>query len=55
MKVKLFISHALDDVETEINHWLASALIRVHHVTQSQSEKGGKFVFIISVFYQPNE
>lgn len=53
LKVKLFIRHALDDVERDVNEWMEQNDIRICHVTQSQSEKQGRFVFVISVFYQP--
>lgn len=55
MKMKLFVSHSMDTVEKEVNEWLARETIRVCHVTQSQSEKQGRFVFAISVFYQAIE
>ena len=51
LKVKMFISPALDSVEKEVNEWLAGEPVRVSHVTQSQSEKQGRFVFVTSVFY----
>lgn len=53
LKVKLFVRHTLDDVERDVNEWMEQNDIRICHVTQSQSEKQGRFVFVISVFYQP--
>lgn len=51
-KLKLFVSHSLEEVENDLNEWLAQEGINISHVAQSQSERGGKFVFVISVFYQ---
>jgi hypothetical protein len=51
-RVKIFVRHALDDVEREVNAWIEQNSVRICHVTQSQSEKQGKFVFVISVFYE---
>ena len=53
LKVKLFVRHSLDDVERDVNEWMEQNEVRICHVTQSQSEKQGRFVFVISVFYQP--
>jgi hypothetical protein len=51
-KVKIFVRHSLDDVENDVNDWIGQRDIRITHVTQSQCEKQGKFVFVISVFYE---
>jgi hypothetical protein len=52
LKVKMFVSHALEGVEECINEWLAQEAAKICHVTQSQSERQGKFVFVIAVFYE---
>ncbi len=52
MKVKMFIRHTLDDIENEVNDWLENQTFRIYHITQSQCEKQGKFVFVMSVFYE---
>lgn len=52
MEVKMFIDSKPEMVENQLNTWLAKERIRVCHITQSQSERNGKFVFVISVFYQ---
>jgi len=52
MKVKLFVRHSLDDVEMAVNEWMKQEEILVSHVAQSQCEKQGKFVFVMSVFYE---
>jgi hypothetical protein len=51
MEVKLFIAENPQLAESEINTWLKSSTARVHHIGQSQSEKNGKFVFVISIYY----
>ena len=52
MRVKLFVRHSLDDVETAVNEWMEEQNVRISHVAQSQCEKQGKFVFVMSVFYE---
>jgi hypothetical protein len=51
-EVKMFHSNNPSEVETEVNHWLQQNEVNVQHIGQSQSEKNGKFVFVLSVFYQ---
>ena len=51
MQVKLFVHHSLDEVENGLNEWLAGRFIEVCHITQSQCEKQGRFVFVLSVFF----
>jgi len=51
MQVKLFVHNSLEEVEAGLNHWLSAQEIQIRHVVQSQSEKQGRFVFVISVFY----
>ena len=53
MKVKVFVHHAFENVEEVMNEWIKDCSVKIHHVTQSQSEKQGKFVFVLSVFYEP--
>jgi hypothetical protein len=52
MQVKMFIHHTLDLIEKEINQWLTEQNIAVCHITQSQCERQGRFLFVISVFYR---
>jgi hypothetical protein len=52
MKVKLFIHHTLEGVEEQVNQWLSHREVSICHITQSQSEKAGKFVFVLSIFYE---
>ena len=51
MEVKMFVHNSFNVAEKTINEWLAEQNIKVYHVTQSQCERQGRFVFVISVFY----
>jgi hypothetical protein len=55
MQVKMFIHHSLDTVEKNVNEWLSENSVSVQHITQSQCERQGKFVFVMSVFYNNQE
>lgn len=52
MEVKMFIQHSLDAVEEKVNEWLSQNQVSIQHITQSQCERQGKFVFVMSVFYE---
>jgi hypothetical protein len=52
LKVKMFIHNTVDTVENEVNQWIAANDIEPCHITQSQSEKQGRFVFVMSVFFR---
>ena len=52
MQVKLFIHHTLEEIEAAINQWMVEQQAIVKHITQSQCEKQGRFVFVISIFYE---
>jgi hypothetical protein len=54
LKVKMFIHNTLAEVEDAVNGWLAAQNITISHIAQSQSEKQGKFYFVLSVFYKPD-
>jgi hypothetical protein len=51
LQVKLFVHSTLDGVEEAVNSWLERHIVQVSHVTQSQCERQGRFVFVLSVFY----
>ena len=53
LKVKTFISDHPETVEEKVNEWLQQNNVAVHHIGQSQSERNGRFVFVISLFYAP--
>lgn len=55
MEIKMFVCHNPDTAEENIRTWLQNNNFRIDHLTQSQSEKNGKFLLIISIFYQLNE
>ena len=48
----MFVSSDSMTVEKNVNDWLEQNNVSVHHIGQSQSEKNGKFVFTLSVFYE---
>jgi hypothetical protein len=50
-EVKIFIAKDPAEAEKNINSWLKETKVYIHHVGQSQSEKGGNFLFTISIFY----
>jgi hypothetical protein len=49
--VKMFIHSNLADAEKDISQWLKQNDVTIHHIAQSQSEKGGNFVFVLTIFY----
>ena len=51
LKVKMFESHDAQLVQQDVNEWLHQNKVSVQHVGQSQCERNGKFLFIISIFY----
>ncbi|SHF74264.1 hypothetical protein [Flavisolibacter ginsengisoli] len=53
LKMKLFTESTHSLVETKVNEWLQHHSVTIAHIGQSQSEKGGKFLFTISLFYYP--
>jgi hypothetical protein len=52
VQVKMFIHNNPKDAEKAIAQWLKQNHISIRHITQSQSEKNGSFVFVVSVFYR---
>ena len=53
MGVKMFILNEPSEAEQAVADWLAANRVEICHVTQSQSERNGRFLFIVSLFYQP--
>ena len=51
LKVKLFVHNTLEGVEETVNHWLKEHPVHISHITQSQCERQGRFVFVLSLFY----
>ncbi|MFL5809343.1 MAG: hypothetical protein ACJ749_07455 [Flavisolibacter sp.] len=54
LQVKMFIHHDLREAEKAIGLWLQHHDVNIRHLSQSQSEQGGRFVFVMSVLYQQN-
>lgn len=42
------------EVERELAGWLEQNDITIQHLAQSQSERGGNFIFVLTVIYQNN-
>lgn len=53
LKMKVFTEKTHGLVEAKVNDWLEYNRVTVEHIGQSQSEKGGNFLFTISLFYYP--
>lgn len=51
MEVKFFVGDNLQQVEQHVNGWLHTTGADIKHITQSQSEKNGRFVFVITIFF----
>lgn len=51
VQVKMFVHNDPKDAEKAIAQWLRENSVTIHHMAQSQSEKGGSFVFVITLFY----
>jgi hypothetical protein len=54
MQLRMFVSNDPKEAEKNISQWLSQNDVHVRHITQSQSEKGGHFVLIVSLYYEPN-
>jgi hypothetical protein len=51
LQVKMFVHNDPREAEKAISLWLRQNDVKVSHIAQSQSEKNGSFVFVVSVFY----
>jgi hypothetical protein len=51
MEVKMFVCSNSESAEKEAAHWLAQNPVTITHIAQSQSERGGAFVFVLTLFY----
>ena len=54
VQLKIFVNRDVKEAEKAISQWLAQNDVTIEHLAQSQSEKGGSFVFVMSVFYREN-
>jgi hypothetical protein len=50
-QVKMFVHNNPKDAEKTVSQWLRENDVIIHHIAQSQSEKAGSFVFVITLFY----
>lgn len=55
LEVKMFVNNRPIDAEKQVSQWLKENEVTIHHIAQSQSEKNGSFVFVITLFYIPND
>lgn len=55
LQVKMFVHSDLRQAEKAVANWLQEHPARIQHIAQSQSEKGGQFVFVLSLFYTEGE
>lgn len=53
-QIKMFVHNNPKDTEKAIAQWLKENDVIIHHIAQSQSEKNGSFVFVITLFYLQN-
>ena len=51
MKIKMFLFKDPEKAEESIHSWLQSSNAKIDHITQSQSEKNGRFLLVVSIFY----
>ena len=52
MQMKMFLHREPEAAEKTLNDWLERTPVKIYHVVQSQSENQGKFMLIVSVFYE---
>jgi len=52
MELKTFVSDRPETAEKNLNQWLEVNRVEVTHIGQSQSERNGNFVFVLSIFYR---
>ena len=50
-QLKLFVFTELNGIEEKVNEWLLANDVFILHTNQSQCEKGGKFLFVLSLVY----
>jgi hypothetical protein len=55
VEVKMFVYNNPREAEKALSQWLKENDVTIHHIAQSQSEKNGSFVFVITLFYIPND
>lgn len=50
-KIRLFTGDDPQRVARDLEEWLAAASPSLLHVAQSQCERNGKLLFVLSIFY----
>lgn len=50
-RLKTFVFNNITEAEEKVNYWLQNNEVTIEHLVQSQCEKGGAFVFVISIMY----
>ncbi|MBO9682657.1 MAG: hypothetical protein J7502_08330 [Flavisolibacter sp.] len=55
LEVKMFVYNQPKDAEKAVSQWLKENDVTIHHIVQSQSEKNGNFVFVITLFFVQND
>jgi hypothetical protein len=53
VKMKIFSGSDFIQAESEINDWLSKHSVRVEQICQSQCERNGKLLLLVSIFYTP--
>ena len=53
LKMKIFSAQDIQQAETEMNLWLSVNHVLIQQICQSQCERNGKLLLVISVFYSP--
>jgi len=53
MKMKIFSGSDFEQTEININEWLDKHAVRVEQICQSQCERNGKLLLLVSIFYIP--
>ena len=51
IKMKIFSGSDFNHTESEVNAWLSQSAIRIEHICQSQCERNGKLLLLVSVFF----
>jgi len=51
----MFVYNQPKEAEKAVSQWLKENDVTLHHIVQSQSEKNGSFIFVITLFYMPND
>ena len=53
LRMKIFSGEEIKSVEHEIYEWLSIHSMRVEQICQSQCERNGRLLLLVSVFFSP--